>query len=402
MNLKTSKLGDVCDIRSGNSIPAKEKDALYRNVGEGLPYVATKDISFDGSINFENGVRIPAKFAKKFRLSKKNSVLVCAEGGSAGRKIAYSNQDCYFVNKLFSIKPTTEIDSKYIYFYTLSNEFQKKFKESLHGLIGGVSLSKIKNFQITYPSLEEQQRIVAKLDEAFAEIDKTIQLTEKKIIEIERFCAQALTSIYFDKKNKSLKKLNEIVSIKGGKRLPKGKKLTTENTGFPYIRVSDFNDDGTINLKSVKFIEADVQKQIERYTISSKDVYVSIAGTIGKTGIVPEILENANLTENAVKLIPHESVDKEFLYFFTKTTSFKKQAIKQTRTAAQPKLALERLGKVEIPLFDLKKQIKIISEARNIILWMKLTKENCYNKIEHLVKLKSAILIQKLRPKKAA
>jgi len=400
--LKISKLGDVCKIQSGNSIPVKEKEALYRNINEGLPYVATKDIGFDGVIDYENGVCIPSNHSSKFRKSKKNSILICAEGGSAGRKIAFSNKDCYFVNKLFSISPGSEIDSKYVYYYTLSNDFQNLFKKAMHGLIGGVSLSKIKGFQITYPSLSEQQHIAAKLEAAYTVIDKTIQLTKKKIIEAEKFGAQVLTSIYFDTKNKSIKKLKEVVSIKGGKRLPKGKKLTTEDTGFPYIRVRDFNDDGTINLKSVKFIKADVQKQIGRYTISSKDVYVSIAGTIGKTGIVPEILENANLTENAVKLVPHECIDKEFLYFFTKTSSFKKQAIKQTRTAAQPKLALERLGNVEVPLFDLKKQIKTISEARNIDLWMKLTKENCYKKIEHLVKLKSAILIEKLQTNKAA
>ena len=93
------------------------------------------------------------------------------------KKIAYSNKDCYFVNKLFSIKPTNEIDSKYIYYYTLSNVFQKKFKESLHGLIGGVSLSKIKNFQIVYPSLSEQQHIVAKLDAIFADINKALDTT---------------------------------------------------------------------------------------------------------------------------------------------------------------------------------------------------------------------------------
>ena len=106
MILKTSKLGEVCKIQSGNSIPAKEKDSLYRNINEGLPYIATKDISIDRSINYENGVKIPSKFYNKFKLSKKDSVLLCAEGGSAGKKIAYSNKDCHFVNKLFSIKPT--------------------------------------------------------------------------------------------------------------------------------------------------------------------------------------------------------------------------------------------------------------------------------------------------------
>lgn len=347
-------------------------------------------------IFFTSGIK--SKFYNDFLCKGKN--IFIATGGKANvsfyeGKAAYST-DCY------SITTKPFVDAKFL-FYILKSKIIEIDKDMFKGAaLKHLQKKQFKNIKIKVPVLAEQQRIVAKLDEAFAKIDKTIQLTKKKIIEIEQFSANALTSIYFDKKNKNLKKLNEIVSIKGGKRLPKGKKLTTENTGFPYIRVKDFNDNGTINLNSVEFIEADVQEKIARYTISSKDVYVSIAGTIGKTGIVPKILENANLTENAVKLVPYEGVDKEFLYFFTKTTSFKKQAINQTRTAAQPKLALERLGKVEIPLFDLKNQIKIISEARNIISWMKSTKENCYYKIKHLEKLKSAILIQKLQIQKAA
>ena len=174
---KIAKLGDVCKIQSGNSIPVKDKEALYSNVNVGLPYVATKDIGFDGVIDYENGVRIPPDHSSKFRLSKKNSILVCGEGGSAGRKIAFSYKDCHFVNKLFSISMGSEMVSKYVYYYTLSNEFQSQFKKAIHGLIGGVSLSKIKGFQITYPSFSEQQRIVTKLDTAFSEIDKSLIAT---------------------------------------------------------------------------------------------------------------------------------------------------------------------------------------------------------------------------------
>jgi type I restriction enzyme S subunit len=380
---ETVSLGEVCEILDNLRKPITKK---FRKQGQYPYYGATGIVDYVDNYIFDETLVLIGEDGAKWDKGDQTAFIVTGK---------------YWVNNhAHVIRPLKDkLNQKFLVYYLNSINL----KPWVTGLtVPKLNQEKLKSIPIPLPTIDNQQLLVAKLDEAFAEIDKTIQLTEKKIIEIEQFCAQALTSIYFDKKNKSLKKLKEIVSIKGGKRLPKGKKLTTENTGFPYIRVSDFNDDGTINLKSVKFIKAEVQKQIERYTISSKDVYVSIAGTIGKTGIVPEILENANLTENAVKLVPHESVDKEFLYFFTKTTSFKKQAIKQTRTAAQPKLALERLGKVEIPLFDLKKQIKIISEARNIILWMKLTKENCYNKIEHLIKLKSSILIQKLRPKKAA
>jgi restriction endonuclease S subunit len=44
-----------------------------------------------------------------------------------------------------------------------------------------------------------------------------------------------------------IKKLGEIGNIKGGKRVPKGYSLQKEPTLYPYIRVTDFNDEGTIN-----------------------------------------------------------------------------------------------------------------------------------------------------------
>ncbi len=402
---KVLKLGDICELITKGTTPTS---VGFKFQEEGINFVKIESINDNGKFIKSKFAKISNECHKHLKRSQlaKDDILFSIAGALGYTAIVTSDILPANTNQAIAIlrlKKDLEIDKSFLLYWLNSETVKEQTDVNKAGVAQmNLSLSQLKNYIISLPSLAEQKLIVTKLDAAFAEIDKAIQLTEKKIIEIEQFSAQALTSIYFDKKNMSLKKLKEIVSIKGGKRLPKGKKLTTENTGFPYIRVSDFNDDGTINLKSVKFIEANVRKQIERYTISSKDVYVSIAGTIGKTGIVPEILENANLTENAVKLVPQESVDKEFLYFFTKTTSFKKQAIKQTRQAAQPKLALERLGNVEMPLFDLKKQIKIISEARNIILWTKLTKENCYNKIEHLIKLKSSILKQNLQPKKAA
>ena len=67
MTWKIAKLGNICKIQSGNSIPVKEKEALYRNVEDGLPYVATKDVGFNGVIDYENGVRIPSNYSSKFK-----------------------------------------------------------------------------------------------------------------------------------------------------------------------------------------------------------------------------------------------------------------------------------------------------------------------------------------------
>jgi type I restriction enzyme S subunit len=77
-------------------------------------------------------------------------------------------------------------------------------------------------------------------------------------------------------------------------------------------------------------------------------MYISIAGTIGKTGIIPEELDGANLTENACRLVFHPGISNRFVYFFTQTKDFVEQAGLNTRTAAQPKLALSRLSTIQL------------------------------------------------------
>jgi type I restriction enzyme, S subunit len=79
----------------------------------------------------------------------------------------------------------------------------------------------------------------------------------------------------------------DIAQIKGGKRVPKGYKFEEHQTPYPYVSVSDFTEDGTVDLSKLKYVNEDVHDQISRYTISSTEMYLSIAGTIGKTLMVP-------------------------------------------------------------------------------------------------------------------
>src|SRR5690606_708246 len=90
-------------------------------------------------------------------------------------------------------------------------------------------------------------------------------------------------------------RLGEVADIKGGKRLPKGHKLSDRPTPYPYIRVVDFKD-GSVDKTNLKYLTPQDYENIKQYTISSRDVYISIAGTIGLVGIVPPELDGANLT----------------------------------------------------------------------------------------------------------
>lgn len=160
----------VAKIYTGESTNAEEKNKYSVKTDDCYPYVSTKDISIKGSVNFENGMYIP-KGEKKFSIAPVNSILLCIEGGNAGNKIAIIKEATCFVNKLccFDIFGA---DNRFIYYYLLSNQFRNNFKEQMTGLIGGVSVKKLKELILPLPHITEQKRIADKLDEIFAELDR--------------------------------------------------------------------------------------------------------------------------------------------------------------------------------------------------------------------------------------
>ena len=113
----------------------------------------------------------------KFRLAPTDSILLCIEGGSAGRKIALVNREVCFGNKLCCFVSYDLAYSKYIYYYLQSPAFFESFRDRLTGIIGGVSLNRLKQLIIPIPPLEEQERIVAHIEELMRYTDRLKSFT---------------------------------------------------------------------------------------------------------------------------------------------------------------------------------------------------------------------------------
>ncbi len=160
--------------------------------------------------------------------------------------------------------------------------------------------------------------------------------------------------------------LAEIAEVKGGKRMPKGVSLTVEETGYPYIRVTDFHNH-SVDLDQVLYVPKGYEGAIARYTISKSDIYISIAGTIGLVGQVPESIDGANLTENAAKIIRTDpKIVTRYLMYALASTTCQSQIARTTGRNAQPKLALTRLQQIAVPLppsKDEQEEIVAILEA---------------------------------------
>jgi type I restriction enzyme S subunit len=153
--------------------------------------------------------------------------------------------------------------------------------------------------------------------------------------------------------------LGNLVSIKGGKRLPKGENLQEENNEHPYIRVRDMHE-GQINPSDLLYVPDNIFPKISRYIVNSGDVVISIVGTIGLVGIIGDNLDNANLTENAAKLTNFsEKLLPKYLYYFISSTLGQSQIHALTVGTTQRKLALKRVAMIEIPLPPLPTQERI-------------------------------------------
>ena len=165
------RLSDFCNLYTGNSINETEKKTKYTNLKEGRFYIGTKDIGFDSVINYDNGVRIPFENAN-FRIADTNTILMCIEGGSAGRKIAFTNQPVCFGNKLCCFNSYKNEIEKFIFYFLQSTLFTDAFKDNINGIIGGVSINNLKGMLFPLPPLAEQKRIVNV-------IEKMLPLCEK-------------------------------------------------------------------------------------------------------------------------------------------------------------------------------------------------------------------------------
>lgn len=186
-------------------------------------------------------------------------------------------------------------------------------------------------------------------------------------------------------------KLGSISLIKGGKRLPPGKKLNDIKTGYPYIRVTDF-DSNSVDVNNIKYIDEETYKILDNYKISINDIYISIAGSIGKVGIIPEILNGAILTENAAK-ITNIILQNQIYLLYILCSEFCQNQMKESAIATtQSKLALFRIANIKLPLPPLAEQQRIVERIETLFAKLDEAKEKLQNTLDTFETRKAAIL----------
>ncbi len=155
--------------------------------------------------------------------------------------------------------------------------------------------------------------------------------------------------------------LGELVSIKGGKRLPKGTSLQSIKNSHPYIRVRDMGQ-RYIPSDGLEYVPDDVFPKIQRYIVHENDVIISIVGTIGLISIIDSTFHLASQTENAAKLTGLDSIDAHYLYYYLNSYIGQSEIRQRTVGAVQPKLPLYNIETIPVIWPDRSSRAEIVKQ----------------------------------------
>lgn len=252
-----------------------------------------------------------------------------------GEKIgmAYNNTDreYIFTNDYVAFRVKQEYLDKllpdYLYMFFCRDEFDRYARYKSTG-----SATEFFNWEdmcavpFEIPPMDFQQLVV----NAYKVLNERIE-TKQKINDNLEETAQSLFQEQFAafyNENElpdgySIATLDSLCSIKGGKRLPADGELLDTPTAHPYIRVRDLGSNRYVCLTNqFQYIDEETHSAISRYIVNTNDIVISIVGTIGLIGKIHTSLNNANLTENCVKLANIHTVTPDYLYY---TLCYKKQ-----------------------------------------------------------------------------
>ena len=158
------------------------------------------------------------KLSNKLRLCKSDDILIGRYGASVG-KILTGLEGAYNVAIIKSIPVETIVKKEYIRRFFESATFQEILLKvcSSRTEQAGFSKDDIQDTTIPVPPLSEQQRIVAQLDEAFAEIDMIKAEAEKQLSDAKALFQKALSQAMTPKEGWEKKTLGEMAEVIHGK-----------------------------------------------------------------------------------------------------------------------------------------------------------------------------------------
>jgi len=320
-----------------------------------------------------------SKFNEMKRFEVKPNDLIMSCSGTMGKvAIVPKGVKKGIINQaLLKITPSSKLDSRFLEYYMKSTIFFEFLNADAKGaaIKNVASVKELKKIPVMVISLEEQQTIVAKLDQAFAAIDQAKANIEKNIANAKEFFQSKLNQIFSQKgEGWEEKRIDEICQNFDSKRIPITKNKRIEGI-YPYYGAS-----GIVDYVSDFIFEGD-------YLLVSEDG----ANLLARTYPIAFSVNGKFWVNNHAHILKFiNSNTQKFVEYYLNSIKLDDYV----SGMAQPKLNQAKLNSISvpIPLNDIDSQQKIVTQLDQLQEQTNLLVTKYQQKLANLEELKKSIL----------
>ena len=362
---------------------------------EGVPFYRGREITkLSNHGHVDNDLFISeelySEYKSKYGVPSAGDIVITAIGTIGNSYIVREDDRFYYKDaSVLCLKKISDTDSRFINYWLKSSQMKSQLEEGNGATVDTLTISKVKNLDITLPPLPEQKRIVAILDEAFEGIDAAIANTQKNLSNARELFDSYLNDVFINKgEGCSWQSLGDICElIDSLHKTPK----YVEDGGYPMIRVTDIKN-GSLNLAGAKRVSKDVFDEFsKRHKPNIGDIVLSRVGTYGVPALVTSH-EQFCLGQNTVFIVPSSSINSKMLLNFLRCPASIRQIDELVEGTTQPTISLKNIKRIQIPVLSKKDQEKIVFVIEALSAKTNDLESNYQQKLEALNQLKQSLL----------
>jgi type I restriction enzyme, S subunit len=385
------QLGDVCGFQNGFAFKSK----TFKETG--FPVLRISNIQKD-KIDLNKIVFIDTsdynEDLSKYMV-KKNDLLIAMSGATTGKIGFNQTDDIFYLNqRVGKFEPAKELDKSYLYYF-LSTKVEESLKISAGSAQPNLSTQQIKSFELPFPHLDEQKRIVAKLNQCFEGTDKARANVEKNLQNAKELFQSQLNEIFNQKGDGwEQKKLGELCEVITKGTTPTSVGFKFINEGINFVKVESISENGDFIPNKFAYITSECHKALKRSQLKRGDILFSIAGALGRTGIVTRNILPANTNQalSIIRLKDDADVLKQYLFFALSEGYALDQIEKFKGGVAQQNLSLTQMKSFEIPIPPLDEQKQIVHKLDELKSQTQSLESNYQQELDALDELKKSVL----------
>lgn len=378
------RLSEVCQFKPPKSIPRK---ALDEN--DSVSFVPMNDLGELTKYFQPTMVKPLGEVIKSYTYFADGDVLCakitpCFENGKLGIAQNLANRTGFGSSEFVVMRSGAKLLPEFLYYFLYRDEFREAGTRVMSGAVGHKRVPKeyFEDLEVPLPPLEEQKRIVAILDQAFAALDRARAHAEANLADAGELFGSSLAAAFFAEGDVPTKPLGSLCEFEGGSQPPKSQFVDTPRPGYiRLLQIRDFKSD-----EKAVYIPDDGKRRrctaddimIGRYGASVGQIHRGKAGAY-----------NVAL----IKTIPNnEELNRDYFYYYLLSDLFQKPLLAKSSRGAQDGFNKADISPFSVPVPSILDQLRIVERLSSVEQEVSTLTKQYEEKLNDIADLRQSLL----------